>query len=138
MIEIATTSGSRAVIGKADLDELRMKMRGSLLRAGQAGYDEARVIFNGMFDRRPALIARCHGAADVLDVVLSADMVAADGGVLTAQADENADLFWALRGGGGYFGVVTSFEFALHPVGPAVAVVFSMYPMAAARDVLKQ
>ncbi|MGH9856012.1 MAG: FAD-binding oxidoreductase, partial [Blastocatellia bacterium] len=62
----------------------------------------------------------------------------AEGAVLTANANENADLFWALRGGGGNFGVVTSFEFALHPVGPEVAVVFSMYPMAATRDVLKQ
>jgi FAD/FMN-containing dehydrogenase len=60
----------------------------------------------------------------------SADVVTADGAVLTANADENADLFWALRGGGAAFGVV-------HPVGPMVAVVFSMYPMAA-RDVLKQ
>lgn len=240
-MEIAATIGGPAVIAEAEIDELRMMMRGSLLRAGQPGYDEARVIFNGMFDRRPALIARCRGAADVMDVVrfasrrhlltavrggghsvagasmcddglvidlsqmsgvdvdhkrrvarvqggatwadvdretqafglatpggivshtgvagltlgggigwlrnkyglscdnlVSAEVVTADGEVLTANAGENADLLWALRGGGGAFGVVTSFEFRLHPVGPMVAVVFAMYPMAATRDVLKQ
>ena len=241
MMEIATTIGGPAVIAEAEIDELRMMMRGTLLCAGQPGYDEARIIFNGMFDRRPALIALCRGVADVIDAVrfasrrrlltavrggghsvagasmcddglvidlsqmnsvavdhkrrvarvqggatwadvdretqafglatpggivshtgiagltlsggigwlrnkyglscdnlVSAEVVTADGEVLTANADENADLLWALRGGGGAFGVVTSFEFSLHPVGPMVAVVFAMYPMAATRDVLKQ
>lgn len=240
-MKIATTSGDPAVIEEAELDDLRMKMRGPLLRAGDPGYNEARVIFNGMFDRRPALIVRCRGAADVMDAVqfarrhhlltavrggghsvagnsmcdggmvidlsqmnsvvvdraarvarvqggatwadvdretqafslatpggivshtgvagltlgggigwlrnkyglccdnlVSADVVTADGAILTANAGENADLFWALRGGGGNFGVVTSFEFALHPVGPAVATVFSMYPIRTARKVLKE
>src|SRR5262245_50601189 len=241
MMEIATTIGGPAVIAEAEIDELRTMMRGSLLRAGQPGYDEARVIFNGMFDRRPALIARCRGVADVIDVVrfasrrrlltavrggghsvagasmcddgfvidlsqmnsvavdhkrrvarvqggatwadvdretqafglatpggivshtgvagltlsggigwlrnkyglscdnlVSAEVVTADGSVLTANDTENSDLFWALRGGGGNFGVVTSFEFMLHPVGPMVAAVFSMYPMSATREVLRQ
>ena len=240
-MKIATTTGVPVEIDEAEIDELWMMMRGTLLRAGQPGYDEARVIFNGMFDRRPALIARCRGAADVVDAVrfagrhrlltavrggghsvagdsmcdegfvidlsqmnsvvldhirlvarvqggatwadvdretqafglatpggivshtgvagltlgggigwlrnkyglscdnlVSADVVTADGGVLTANAYENSDLFWALRGGGAGFGVVTSFEFRLHPVGPIVAVVFSMYPMPAAQDALKQ
>ncbi len=240
-MEIATTSGSPAVIDEAELDELRMRMRGPLLRVGDPGYDEARVVFNGMFDRRPALILRCRGAADVMDAVqfahrhnlltavrggghsvagnsicdeglvidlsqmsgvvvdraarvarvlggatwadvdretqvfglatpggivshtgvagltlgggigwlrnkyglscdnlVSADVVTADGEVLTASANENADLFWALRGGGGNFSVVTSFEFELHPVGPTVAAVFSIYPMELTRDVLNQ
>ncbi|HEY6400523.1 MAG TPA: FAD-binding oxidoreductase [Blastocatellia bacterium] len=238
-MKIGATMGGSASIGEEEIDELRMMMRGPLLRAGQPGYDEARVIFNGMFDRRPALIARCQGAADVVDAVrfasrrqlltavrggghsvagasmcddgfvidlslmnsvvvdhkrrvahvqggatwagvdretqafglatpggivshtgvagltlgggigwlrnkyglscdnlVAANVVTADGEVLRANADENADLFWALRGGGAGFGVVTSFEFGLHPVGPMVAVVFSMYPMAATRDVL--
>ena len=72
------------------------------------------------------------------DNLVSAEVVTADGTALTANAGENSDLFWALRGGGGNFGVVTSFEFALYPVGPMVAAVFSMYPMAEARKVLKQ
>jgi len=240
-MRIATTSGSPVVIDEAELDELRLSMRGPLLRAGDPGYDEARVVFNGMFNRRPALIARSRGAADVMDAVqfasrrqlltavrggghsiagnsvcdaglvidlsqmsgvvvdrrrrvarveggatwadvdretqafglatpggvvshtgvagltlgggigwlrnkyglscdnlVAVEVVTADGAALTASADENADLFWALRGGGGNFGVVTSFEFSLHPVGPTVAAVFSFYPMATTRGVLKQ
>lgn len=240
-MEIATSHGNPVTIDEADLDDLRIAMRGSLLRPGSLGYDEARVVFNGMFDRHPALIARCRGVADVVDAVrfarerdlltavrggghsvagnstcdrglvidlslmnavtvdlkrrvarvqggatwadvdretqafglatpggivshtgvagltlnggigwlrnkyglscdnvVSAEVVTARGEILTASTSENADLFWAIRGGGGSFGVVTSFEFALHPVGPAVGTVFSMYPMAAIRNVLKQ
>src|SRR5262245_44237425 len=233
-MKIATTIGGPAAIAEAEIDELRMTMRGPLLCAGQPGYDEARVIFNGMFDRRPALIARCRGAADVIDAVrfasrrrlltavrggghsvagastcdngvvidlsqmnavvvdprrrvarvqggatwadvdretqafglatpggivshtgvagltlgggigwlrnkyglscdnlISADLITADGAMLTASAEENADLFWALRGGGGNFGIVTSFEFAARPIGQTVAVSFCWYPIAA-------
>ncbi len=72
------------------------------------------------------------------DNVLSAEVVTADGHLLSASTTENEEIFWALRGGGGNFGVVTSFEFQLHAVGPLVAAVFSFYPMAIARDVLKQ
>jgi FAD/FMN-containing dehydrogenase len=240
-MEIATTIGGPALIAEAEIDGLRMTMRGALLRPAEPGYDAARIIFNGMFDRRPALIVRCRGTADVIDAVrfarqhsllvavrggghsvagnsiceggllidlsqmngisvdrkrrivyvqggatwgdvdretqafglatpggivshtgvaglalnggigwlrnkygltcdnlVSAEVATADGELLTASASENADLFWGLRGGGGNFGVVTSFEFALHPVGPTVATVFSMYPISATRDVLKQ
>jgi FAD/FMN-containing dehydrogenase len=240
-MQIATTSGSKGFIDQKEIEQLRVSMRGRLLLPGEPDYDKARVIFNGMFDRHPALIARCRGVADVIDAVrfarrhhlltavragghsvagnstcddglvidvslmssvtvdrnrriarvqggatwgdvdretqafdlatpggivshtgvagltlnggigwlrnhygltcdnlMSAEVVTANGDVLTASADENADLLWGLRGGGGNFGIVTSFEFALHPVGPLVAAVFSMYPIAATRDVLKR
>jgi FAD/FMN-containing dehydrogenase len=72
----------------------------------------------------------------VCDNLLSADLVTADGRSLTASATENADLFWGLRGGGGNFGVVTSFEFRLHAVGPVLAGML-IYPLAQAREVLR-
>ena len=214
--------------------------RGQLLTAGDASYEAARRIWNGMIDRRPALIARCTGAADVMgavkfardaglviavrggghsfpghsvcdggvmidlqpmksirvdpaaarvraepgvtwgefdaetqafglgvtggmishtgiagltlgggfgwlmrkyglviDNLLSCDVVTADGRLLHASADENPDLFWALRGGGGNFGIVTSFEYRLHPVGPTMLAGLIAYPLAEARQVLQ-
>jgi hypothetical protein len=63
-------------------------------------------------------LMRSHGLA--VDNLLAAEVVTADGGIVRVSADEHPDLFWALRGGGGNFGVVTSFRFALHPVGPTV------------------
>ena len=63
-------------------------------------------------------LMRKHGLA--VDNVLAAEVVTAEGNIIRAAADEHPDLFWALRGGGGNFGVVTSFRFALHPVGPTV------------------
>lgn len=210
-------------VDRTDLQGLREAMRGQVLEPGEAGYDEARKVWNGTVDRRPALIARCadvtdvqralgfavehdlpvavrggghsvagfsscddgvlidlalmhtvnvdvearvaraepgatgadfdratqkHGLATTLGVVsttgiagltlgggigwlmrkhglacdnlLSVELVTADGSLVTASADENPDLFWALKGGGGNFGIVTSFEYRLHPVGPTV------------------
>ncbi|WP_313624292.1 FAD-binding oxidoreductase [Achromobacter sp.] len=205
------------------LENLRASARGQVLTSGDAGYDDARKIWNAMVDRRPEVIVRCAGAADVrkavdiarenhmmvsvrggghniagtavcdggmmidvspmksvridpgrarayvepgatladfdheaqafglavplginsttgvagltlgggfgwlsrrfgltVDNLVSADVVTADGQLLRASDAENSDLFWAIRGGGGNFGVVTMFEFQLHPVGPEV------------------
>jgi FAD/FMN-containing dehydrogenase len=224
---------------EATIREFQARLRGELLRPGDAGYDAARMVFNGMIDRRPALIARCAGASDVVqgvrfarehglplsvrggghsvagtavcegglmldlsgmkgvrvdparriahaqpgltlgefdhetqafglatttgvvsmtglagltlgggvgwlngkhglacDNLLSADVVTADGRLLTASAAENEDLFWAIRGGSGNFGVVTSFTYQLHPVGPVLAGGVS-YPFAKARETLR-
>lgn len=221
------------------LDTLRASLRGTLLQATDAGYDDARALWNGMIDRRPALIARCAGAADVraalayardnglnlavrggghniagsalcddglvidlsgmrsvhidpnqrrayvdggatlhdfdheaqshglatplginsttgvagltlgggfgwlsrtlglaADNLLSADLVTADGRQLHASATEHPDLFWAIRGGGGNFGIVTRFEFRLHPVGPEVTAGLMVFPFEQARIVL--
>jgi len=219
---------------------LESKFSGELIRPEDAGYDEARKLFNGMIDKRPALIARCTGPADVqaavtyaheqglivavrggghstaghsccddgivIDVgpmksididadggtgrfgaglnwgeldaatqehglavtggrvthtgiagltlgsgsgwldrrygitcesLISAEVVTADGRVHRATAEENADLFWGLKGGGGNFGVVTEFEFRLHPVGPIVYAGMVMHPRSAAPELLR-
>ena len=223
----------------AALADLTPHFRGALIRPGETQYDAARAIWNGAIDRRPRLIARCTGSADVraavrfarehdllvsvrggghnvagtavcdgglvidlspmkglwvdptgrtaraqpgllwgefdretqafglaapggiishtgiagltlggglgwlmrrhglaADNVLSADVVTADGDRLRASAEEHPDLFWGLRGGGGNFGVVTSFEYRLHPVGPIVLAGVMLYPVAKVRDVL--
>src|SRR6266496_3407777 len=70
-----------------------------------------------------------------VDSLLSVDLVTSDGQRLSANATEHPDLFWGLRGGGGNFGVLTSFEFQLHPVGPVLAGKI-IYPLARAREVL--
>ena len=223
-MQIQQLNGEKTEIADATFQELRTVFRGSLIVPGDDGFDEARKVWNGMIDRRPGLIARCSGTADVIaavnfartlgllvavrggghswpghsvcddglmidlsrmrgvgvdlatktvraeggalwsdvdhesqvfglatpggvvaetgiggltlgggsqtwlirkygssaDNLVSADVVTASGDVLTASDGENADLFWALRGGGGNFGVVTSFEYRLHAVGPVV------------------
>src|ERR1700739_1310347 len=238
-LQIATTDGRGKMLADATIQAFRAELRGPLLSAGHASYDDTRKVWNGMIDRRPALIARCAGVADVIaagrfarthellgsvrgggqnipgngvcegglmiglspmksvridpagrtaraeagltwgeynretqafgfastggvvsttgiagltlggglgwlmgkhglscDNLLSADLVTAEGKFLAVSADEHPDLFWGLRGGGGNFGVVTSFEYRLHPVGPVLAGAV-VYPMAKAREVLR-
>ena len=79
-------------------------------------------------------LGRSYGM--VCDNLLSADVVLADGSIVTASADENADLFWGLRGGGGNFGVVTSFEYRLHPVTSILGGML-LYPIERAKEVLR-
>lgn len=76
-----------------------------------------------------------HGLA--CDNLVSAEVVTADGRVLMASADENDELFWAIRGGGGNFGVVTRFDFRLHPLGPIVLAGMALWPAERAREVLR-
>ena len=80
-------------------------------------------------------LRRKHGMA--VDNLVSAQVVGADGQLRTASADSNSDLFWALRGGGGNFGVVTSFTFQCHPVGPTVAFAGVFHPVADAENVYR-
>ncbi len=238
-LELVTTTGGRTTLKETIVKQFKADLRGEMLLAGDEGYDAARTIWNAMIDKRPALIARSTGVADVIaavnfarandlllsvragghgvagkaicdggltldlspmkgirvdparqtaraeggvtwgefdretqafglattggivsttgiaglilgggigylnrkyglacDNLMSADVVTADGQLLTASASENDDLFWALRGGGGNFGVVTSFEYRLHPVGPIVLGGIATYPFEKAREVL--
>jgi FAD binding domain/Berberine and berberine like len=80
-------------------------------------------------------LRRNHGLS--CDNVIEARVVGADGEVRTASADVNRDLFWAIRGGGGNFGIVTSFAFRVHPVGPIVAFTGVFYRQADAADILR-
>ena len=236
---MSPTLVSQTALPTDTINELRGQVRGSLHMPGEAGYDEARTIWNAMIDRRPALIVRAAGAADVIaavrfarkhnlplairggghniagnavcegglmldlsrmksvridpaaktarvepgvtlgefdreaqafglatplginsttgvagltlgggfgwisrkygltiDNMLAADVVTAEGKLLRASERENEDLFWAVRGGGGNFGVVTSFEFRLHPVGPEVLSGLIVHPFSKARELL--
>jgi FAD/FMN-containing dehydrogenase len=81
-------------------------------------------------------LARKYGLT--IDNLVSADVVTASGEVVHASAQDHADLFWAIRGGGGNLGVVTSFEFKLHPVGPQVLAGMVIYPFSNAGKVLRE
>jgi len=80
-------------------------------------------------------LGRKYGLA--CDNLLSAEVVLANGRLLVASASENADLFWGLRGGGGNFGIVTAFEFQLHPVGPALLTCSVLHPLDRAREAMR-
>src|SRR5262245_44870074 len=238
-LQIATTDGGGKMLEDATIQAFRAELRGPLLSAGHASYDDTRKVWNGMIDRRPALIARCAGVADVVaavrfacthkllvsvrggghntpgiavcegglmidlagmrsvrvdpahktaraeggttwsefdretqtfglattggaishtgiggltlggglgwlggkyglacDNLLSADLITAEGAMVTASAEENSELFWGLRGGGGNFGIVTSFEYRVHPVGPVLAGPV-LYPFAKAQGAME-
>lgn len=81
-------------------------------------------------------LERAHGLA--CDNLVAVDLVTADGRAVTASATENPELFWALHGGGGNFGVATAFEFSVHPVGPEVTAGLLLYPGDAALDVTRR
>jgi hypothetical protein len=235
-----TGTRSAADLSRSAVEQFASRLRGELLRPGDAGYDDARAIWNGMVRRRPALIARCADASDVttavrfgrehglltavrsgghsmpglsmcddglvidlsgikgiemdpalrqarvaagstlgeydtaaqafglatpagaishtgvagltlgggmgwlhrpfgltIDSLLSVDVVTADGTLVTASAESEPDLFWGVRGGGGNFGIVTSFRFRLHPVGPLVLAGAVVHPLERADDVLQ-
>lgn len=238
-LEVKTLTGGRAEIDTEAVTALQTAVRGPVLFAGSPGYDEARRVWNKMIDKRPALIVRPTGTADVVscvdfarqhevllavhggghnvagnatcdgglmldlslmkgvhvdthkqtahaqggvtwgdldhetqlhglatpggivsdtgiagltlgggygwlrgkyglscDNLASVEIVTAAGEVLRASESENEDLFWAVRGGGGNFGVVTSFEYRLHPVGPVVNLVAVMYPNEKTEEIL--
>jgi len=71
------------------------------------------------------------------DNLISAEVVLADGSVVTASERENADLFWGIRGGGGNFGIVTEFTYRLHPLGPIVLAGLALWPIERVRDVVR-
>ncbi len=240
LVQLARINGATADIDDAALDKFQSALRGQLIQPGDEGYDEARKIWNGMIDRRPAFIVRCAGISDVIEAVnfartnhlltsvrsgghnipgnsvcdggimidlslmksvrvdaetktaraesgltwaefdhetqafglattggtvsntgiagltlgggigwlsgrfgltcdnlLSADVVTASGELVKASSTENPDLFWGIRGGGGNFGIVTSFEYQLHPLGPNVVAGMIIHPIENAREVLK-
>jgi FAD/FMN-containing dehydrogenase len=238
-LRLVTLQGGSKSIGADTLMALRSALRGRVCLAEEAGYDEARTIWNAAIDRHPGAVVRCSGAADVLravrlarehgllvavrggghniagnavceggllidlspmrsvrvdpltrtahvepgatlgdfdkeaqafalatplginsttgvagltlgggfgwlsrkfglaaDNLISADVVTANGELVPTNAMQNPDLFWAIRGGGGNFGVVTSFEFKLHEVGPELLSGLIVHPFARARELL--
>ena len=240
-LTVRTLDASTKSIPQDTVAALRGRLRGTVALPGEDGYDAARIIWNAMVDRRPGLVVRCLGAADVINAVklardekllvavrsgghniagnavcdggllidlslmksvridpasrtarvepgatladfdkeaqafglatplginsttgvagltlgggfgwttrkfgltvdslISADVVTADAKVVRASEKENEDLFWALRGGGGNFGVVTSFEFKLHPLGPEVLSGLIVHPLENAGELLSE
>jgi FAD/FMN-containing dehydrogenase len=108
-LRVITPTGAEAALGQSVIEEFASNLRGGLLR-------------------------RKYGLS--CDNLLSADVVSADGRLLTASETENADHFWGIRGGGGNFGVVTTFEYRLHPVGPEMMAAAVMYPFGQATELL--
>jgi FAD/FMN-containing dehydrogenase len=188
---VTTDEYQSVALDPASIGRLREALHGEVLTPDDAGYDQARRVWNAMIDKHPALIARCAGESDVLrsvqfardhdlavavrggeeyglatplgivaytgiagltlggglgwlngkhglacDNLVSAHVVTADGRLLTANATDHADLFWGLQGGGGNFGIVTSFESRLHQVGPVIGGM-TVYPLGEMKQVLR-
>ncbi len=118
-----------SLLGELDYESMAQGLittAGTVSHTGVAG-----LTLGGGFGR----LARRFGLA--LDNVVSLDIVNADGQLRHASADENPELYWALRGGGGNFGVVTAFEFALHPMARDVVAGEVIIPIGQARQVLE-
>jgi FAD/FMN-containing dehydrogenase len=171
--DLRTVDGDVTTVSDGAIAALSEALRGRVVQPSDVDYDSSRAVWNGMIDKRPALIARCAGVADVVVAVkfakeynlrvavrggghnVSGNAVCDDGLVIdlsqmkgirvdplmqtvraeggngefvTASTASNADLLWGLQGGGGNFGVVTSFEFRAFPVGPDVFLAFVLHP----------
>ncbi len=239
-MKLRTLDGGETELAQDAIDGLKGRLRGMMLSPGDDGYEESRTVWNAMIDRRPGLVVRCLGVADVVacvqfarasnlllcikggghniaglatvdgalmldmslmrgvwvdpkariahaqagcllgdvdretqlhglatvlgfvsatgiagltlgggfgyltrrwgwasDNVLGMDVVTADGKLVRASEEENADLFWGLRGGGGNFGVVTGIDYQLHPVGPEIVGGLVAWPASEAGAVLE-
>jgi hypothetical protein len=117
------------MLNETAIAALKSELRGELIEPNDTRYDAARKVYNAMIDRKPRLIARC---ADVADVIAAVKFAREN----TASANENSDLFWAVRGGGGNFGVVTSFLFKAHPIHTNYAGPM-LWPMEDAPEILR-
>jgi hypothetical protein len=133
-VQIDAVSRTAHVAGGSLLGELDHEAMafGLVTTAGTVSHTGvAGLTLGGGFGR----IARRHGLA--LDNVKAVELITADGKLVRASAAENPDLFWGLRGGGGNFGIVTSFEFALHPMSREVIGGDLVFPVARARELLE-
>src|SRR2546421_410658 len=149
---------TKTIIGEATIGELEASLRGRVIRPTDSDYDEARALWNGSHETQAFGLAVTGGLVSstgvggftlgggigwlmrkyglAADNLVGADVVTSDGQLVHASATDNPDLFWALRGGGGNFGIVTSFEFDLHHVGPTVMAGLLFFPPEAASTVV--
>ena len=130
---------------KEAINKFRNKVKGKIVLPSDPNYDEVRKIWNAMINSTTGIagltlgggfgwLTRKYGMT--IDNLISVDAVTADGQTIRASESENADLFWAIRGGGGNFAVITQFEFKLHRVGPEISAGLIVYPFDQAKQVL--